>query len=102
LLAARAAEEYAYVVRDVRRILVVGGTVAAVLAAPPPTAKETSTVSIWSVQNPSHGVAQFLWRERLGRDRTFGGRTRQLVFAIPRIAGHEERPRRATPFPPGV
>ena len=32
LLAARAAEEYAYVVRDVRRILVVGGTVAAVLA----------------------------------------------------------------------
>ena len=32
LLAARAAEEYAYVVRDVRRILVVGGSVAAALA----------------------------------------------------------------------
>ena len=33
LLAARAAEEYAYVVRDVRRILYVGGAVATVLAA---------------------------------------------------------------------
>ena len=32
LLAARAAEEYAYVVRDVRRILLVGGTIAAALA----------------------------------------------------------------------
>jgi hypothetical protein len=32
LLAARAAEEYAYVVRDVRRILAVGGAVVAVLA----------------------------------------------------------------------
>jgi hypothetical protein len=32
LLAARAAEEYAYVVRDVRRILIVGGSVAATLA----------------------------------------------------------------------
>jgi hypothetical protein len=32
LLAARAAEEYAYVVRDVRRIIVVGGAVAAALA----------------------------------------------------------------------
>jgi len=32
LLAARAAEEYAYVVRDVRRILIVGGSLAAVLA----------------------------------------------------------------------
>ena len=32
LLAARAAEEYAYVVRDVRRIMVVGGAVAAALA----------------------------------------------------------------------
>ncbi len=31
LLAARAAEEYAYVVRDVRRILVVGGAIAAAL-----------------------------------------------------------------------
>jgi hypothetical protein len=31
LLAARAAEEYAYVVRDVRRILIVGGSLAAVL-----------------------------------------------------------------------
>ena len=31
LLAARAAEEYAYVVRDVRRILVVGGALAAAL-----------------------------------------------------------------------
>lgn len=31
-LAVRAAEEYAYVVRDVRRILVVGGSLAAVLA----------------------------------------------------------------------
>jgi hypothetical protein len=33
LLAARAAEEYAYVVRDVRRILVVGGGLVAALAA---------------------------------------------------------------------
>ena len=33
LLAARAAEEYGYVVRDVRRILVVGGAVAVALAA---------------------------------------------------------------------
>ena len=32
LLAARAAAEYNYVVRDVRRILVVGGAVAAILA----------------------------------------------------------------------
>jgi hypothetical protein len=32
LLAARAAEEYAYVVRDVRRIIRVGGTLAAILA----------------------------------------------------------------------
>ena len=32
LLAARAAEEYAYVVRDVRRIVRVGGSLAAVLA----------------------------------------------------------------------
>jgi hypothetical protein len=32
LLAARAAEEYAYVVRDVRRIMVVGGGIAAALA----------------------------------------------------------------------
>lgn len=32
LLAARSAEEYAYVVRDVRRILLVGGTIAAALA----------------------------------------------------------------------
>jgi hypothetical protein len=32
LLAARAAEEYAYVVRDVRRIVVVGGSLAAVMA----------------------------------------------------------------------
>jgi len=32
LLAARAAEEYAYVVRDVRRILVVGGGLVATLA----------------------------------------------------------------------
>ena len=32
LLAARAAEEYAYVVRDVRRILVVGGGLVAALA----------------------------------------------------------------------
>lgn len=32
LLAARAAEEYAYVVRDVRRILIVGGAMAATLA----------------------------------------------------------------------
>ncbi|MFI5258370.1 MAG: hypothetical protein ACHQ01_01990 [Candidatus Limnocylindrales bacterium] len=31
LLAARAAEEYGYVVRDVRRILVVGGTIIAAL-----------------------------------------------------------------------
>jgi hypothetical protein len=31
LLAARTAEEYAYVVRDVRRIIVVGGSLAAVL-----------------------------------------------------------------------
>jgi hypothetical protein len=31
LLAARAAEEYGYVVRDVRRILVVGGAMAAAL-----------------------------------------------------------------------
>jgi hypothetical protein len=33
LLAARAAEEYAYVVRDVRRILVVGGAIVVALAA---------------------------------------------------------------------
>jgi hypothetical protein len=33
LLAARAAEEYGYVVRDVRRILYVGGAVAVALAA---------------------------------------------------------------------
>jgi hypothetical protein len=32
LLAARAAEEYAYVVRDVRRIVVVGGAMAGILA----------------------------------------------------------------------
>ena len=32
LLAARAAEEYNYVVRDVRRIIVVGGALAAILA----------------------------------------------------------------------
>ncbi|MGZ6265897.1 MAG: hypothetical protein ACXWN4_03210 [Candidatus Limnocylindrales bacterium] len=32
LLAARAAEEYAYVVRDVRRIVTIGGTMAAALA----------------------------------------------------------------------
>ena len=32
LLAARAAEEYAYVVRDVRRILVIGGALAATMA----------------------------------------------------------------------
>jgi hypothetical protein len=32
LLAARAAEEYAYVIRDVRRILVVGGALATTLA----------------------------------------------------------------------
>jgi hypothetical protein len=32
LLAARAAEEYGYVVRDVRRIVVVGGAIAAALA----------------------------------------------------------------------
>ena len=32
LLAARAAEEYAYVVRDVRRIIMVGGTMAVALA----------------------------------------------------------------------
>jgi len=32
LLAARAAEEYAYVVRDVRRIVSIGGTMAAALA----------------------------------------------------------------------
>jgi hypothetical protein len=32
LLAARAAEEYAYVVRDIRRILAVGGAVVVVLA----------------------------------------------------------------------
>jgi hypothetical protein len=32
LLAARAVEEYAYVVRDVRRILLVGGSIAAALA----------------------------------------------------------------------
>jgi hypothetical protein len=32
LLAARSAEEYNYVVRDVRRILVVGGSLAAVMA----------------------------------------------------------------------
>jgi len=32
LLAARAAEEYGYVVRDVRRILIVGGAMAAALA----------------------------------------------------------------------
>ncbi len=32
LLAARAAEEYGYVVRDVRRIIRVGGTLAAILA----------------------------------------------------------------------
>jgi hypothetical protein len=32
LLAARAAEEYAYVVRDVRRIVRVGGSLAAALA----------------------------------------------------------------------
>jgi hypothetical protein len=33
LLAARAAEEYAYVVRDVRRIIRIGGTLAVALAA---------------------------------------------------------------------
>ncbi len=32
LLAARAAQEYAYVVRDVRRIIIVGGAIAAALA----------------------------------------------------------------------
>ncbi len=32
LLAARAAEEYGYVVRDVRRILAVGGSIVVILA----------------------------------------------------------------------